>query len=65
MSPLAPIEAEKKGLRPLAGPYTPGEDWMVQNVIGDMRRGGIDCALVEGKEGVEVWRMNSGWKDAR
>lgn len=62
MNHLTPSEAEKKGLRPLAGPYTSREDWMAQNVIGDMRRGGIEHALVEENGGVEVWRSNSGWK---
>ena len=40
MKTLKPAEAERKGLRPLAGPYCAREDWMAQNVMLDMRRGG-------------------------
>ena len=65
MKALATAAAEKKGLRPLAGPYSTQEDWMAQNVMCDMRRGGIEHAMVEVKGGFEVWRSNCGWRDAR
>lgn len=65
MNPITSAVAEKKGLRPLAGPYSAKEDWMAENVSRDMRRGGIDHALVEVKGGAEVWRSNCGWRDTQ
>jgi len=60
---LKPAAAVKKGLRVLAGPYSTGEAHWAENVCRDLRRGGIDHALVESKRGVEVWRANSGWRN--
>ena len=41
----------------LTNPYTlPGEQWMVDNVCADMRRGGIDHAIVRDRNTVTVWR---------
>jgi hypothetical protein len=49
-------EAREKGYRPLTTKYIPKEQWMLENVLADMRRGGIDHVLVEQDGGVEVWR---------
>ncbi len=45
------------GLGRLTTPYNlPLEKAMMDNVIADMRRGGIKYALVATKGGTEVWR---------
>jgi len=62
MNPITPAQAEEQGLRPLAGPYSEAEAWMVKNVQSDMRRGGIAHAVVLAPGGAEVWRASSGWK---
>jgi ATP sulfurylase len=49
-------EARAKGYRPLTTKYIKKEQWMLDNVLADMRRGGIDHVLVEQDGGVEVWR---------
>lgn len=60
---LSSDEAEQQGLRPLTSPYRlPGEKWMLENTVRDMRRGRIEYALVSaGAEAalVEVWRKDS------
>jgi len=48
--------------RPLAGPYAESEKWMLENVIADLRRGGIDLRIVGiGNQQVEIWRSTHGW----
>lgn len=51
-------DAKEYGYRAMTQPYVlPQEQWMLDNVIGDMKRAGADYALVEVKvEQVEVWR---------
>jgi hypothetical protein len=49
-------EATSRGYHPLTTKYTPKEKWMLDNVLADMRRGGIDHVLVAQDGGVEVWR---------
>jgi len=59
---MSPETAEKKGLRPLAGPYRPKEAWMLDNVLRDLRD--IEHAIVERPDGLrEVWRTGIGWKE--
>jgi hypothetical protein len=43
---ITPTEAATRGLRPLTTTYSPSEQWMVENVVADMKRGNIDHALV-------------------
>ena len=50
--------------RPLAGPYAEPEKWMLENVIADLRRGGIAFELrPAGAEQVEIWRAAAGWRE--
>jgi len=49
-------EAEKKGYAPLTLPHTKGEQWMLNNVIADMRRGGVQFLIVNEPEGLTVFR---------
>jgi hypothetical protein len=55
---LSKKEATEQSYRALAGPYVlPGEQPMLDNVIADMRRGGIEFVLVSADgAGLEVWR---------
>jgi len=49
--------------RPLAGPFSEAEKPMLQNVIADLRRGGIDFRIVgAGNQQVEIWRSTLGWR---
>jgi hypothetical protein len=48
--------------RVLAGPYAESEKWMLENVIADLKRGGIDFRIVGiGNQQVEIWRSTQGW----
>lgn len=59
---MSPDQAEKQGLRPLAGPYRQKESWMIDNVVRDLRD--IQHAIVERTDGLrEVWRTGIGWKE--
>lgn len=59
---MSPYQAEQQGLRPLAGPYSPKESWMVDNVLRDLRD--IEHAIVDRANGLrEVWRTGIGWKE--
>ena len=49
-------EAIKNGYRPLTTAYQPKEQWMLDNVLEDMKRGNIDAVLVPDSGGLEVWR---------
>ena len=55
---IRPKEGKEYGYRAMTQPYVlPQELWMLENVVGDMKRAGADYALVEVKvEQVEVWR---------
>ncbi len=54
---MTETEARGMGLGRLTTPYNlPLEKTMMDNVIADMRRGGIKYALVATKGGTEVWR---------
>jgi hypothetical protein len=64
MRTITTTEAEARSLRPLINPCTEAENWIVENVCADMRRGGIDHAIVETPQGLEVWRSNYGFKKA-
>jgi len=57
--------AAKRGLRPLAGPYSEGELWMVESLCSDLLRGGIVHAVVKTSKAFEVWRTASGWLEKR
>ena len=63
MDPITPAEASARNLRPLTTPIPECENWIVENILRDMRRGGIDAAPVQSKYGIEVWRTNNGWKE--
>jgi hypothetical protein len=57
MQTITPGQARRSGYRPITTGYRlPQEQWMLDNVIADMRRGGIDHQLVDGEIGPEVWR---------
>jgi len=58
---LTPAEAEAQGLRPLTTTCNASEIWILENVCADMRRGGIDHAVVLAPGGLEVWRSSSGF----
>jgi len=48
--------------RVLAGPYAEPEKGMLENVIADLKRGGIDFRIVGiGNQQVEIWRSTQGW----
>ena len=53
---MTPQQAKANGSRPMTNPYRPEEQWMLDNVVADMKRGNIDHCLVEVVGGVEVWR---------
>ncbi len=54
---MTETEARGMGLGRLTTPYNlPLEQTMMDNVIADMRRGGIKYALVATRGGTEVWR---------
>ena len=54
---MTETEARGMGLGRLTTPYNlPLEKAMMDNVIADMRRGGIKYALVATRGGTEVWR---------
>ena len=54
---MTETEARGMGLGRLTTPYNlPLEKTMMDNVIADMRRGGIRYGLVATKGGTEVWR---------
>ena len=49
--------ATASGYHPLTGGYRlPVEQGMLDNVLGDMRRGNIDHVLVKDGVGLSVWR---------
>lgn len=52
------------GLRCLAGPFAPDEQWMLRNVLADMARGGIEHRVVTEWHGTYVWRSAKGWMDS-
>ena len=64
MKPITTTEAEARGLRPLINPCNAAENWILENVCSDMRRGGIDHAVVQTQYGLEVWRSNFGFREA-
>jgi hypothetical protein len=45
----------------LAGPYRDDEQWMLDNVLADLRRGGIKFLVRYTASGLEVWRDKVGW----
>ena len=54
---MTETEARGMGLGRLTTPYNlPLEKTMLDNVIADMRRGGIRYGLVATRGGTEVWR---------
>jgi hypothetical protein len=56
MKTLTETEARRAHLIPLTTGYRPEESGMLENVIGDMRRGNRPFALVPDPEGhPEVW----------
>jgi len=63
--PISPTAAEKRGLRPLAGPYSDLETWMIENLCADLRRGGIAYAVVKNHTAFEIWRTGIGWREIK
>jgi hypothetical protein len=61
---ITPDQATERGLRVLAGPYFKCEEWMIDAVLADMRRGNIEASIVENANGQrEVWRSVSGFRE--
>lgn len=56
MNVITQEAAEKLKLGRLTTPYKKCEEWMLENAIKDMERGNIRHAVVQAKEGVELWR---------
>jgi len=56
MTTMTKDNALKQGYRPMTTGYNlPKEQWMLDNVLADMKRGEIDAVLVD-DNGIEVWR---------
>jgi len=50
--------------RPLAGPFTASEAWIIDRIMADLRRGNIASevrVLPNGER--EVWRSTAGWQE--
>ena len=57
MRTITEIEARAAGYRALTSEYrVPDEQWMLDRVLADMRRGNISHALVKEPGGFSVWR---------
>lgn len=54
--PISKQAARGLGLRSLTKPYNDNESAMLENVLKDMRSGGIRHAKVSTNDGIEVWR---------
>lgn len=52
------IEAKQKGYQALTVAYRPEEQEMLDSVMSDMKRGGVDTVIVETDQGPEVWRKD-------
>jgi len=63
--PITRTTAEKRGLRPLAGPFSEAEEWMIESLCADLRRGGIAHAVVDNLKSFEVWRTGIGWREIK
>ena len=51
-------QAKSDGYRPMTTAYKlPGEQWMLDNVLEDMRRANADIVFVgENQHSVEIWK---------
>lgn len=50
--------------RPLAGPFSEADAWIIDNIAADLRRGGIPHeirVLPSGER--EIWRSVTGWQE--
>jgi len=57
METITKQQAKAEGYRPLTTAYTlPQEEWMLNNIVADLRHGNINFALVAESTGVEVWK---------
>ena len=57
MQTMTPQAAEAAGYRALTTEYKiPEEQWMMDRVLADMKRGGIDTVIVSMARGPEIWR---------
>jgi hypothetical protein len=57
MQTMTPQAAEAAGYRALTTEYKiPEEQWMMDRVLADMKRGGIDTVIVSMARGQEIWR---------
>jgi hypothetical protein len=60
MNAVAKAYAEAKGFTPLTIDYElPTEQWMLDNVLEDLASGNIPALLVQGSDGVQVWRKGT------
>jgi hypothetical protein len=58
MKTITKQQAEAEGYRPMTTAYRlPQEEWMLNNVVADMRRGKINFVFVAESTGVEVWKQ--------
>ena len=65
MRTLDKVSARAAGYRALTHSYfLPQEQEWLDNVLADMRRGGIDHVLVRQPGGLAVWRRGSNWRGA-
>ena len=60
---ITKAQAQKRGLRPLSGPYSEREKWMIENICADLRRGDITHAVIKTENSFEVWRTGIGWRE--
>ena len=57
MMTLTTKRAKARRYRALTVPFElPREQWMLDGVVADLRRGRIDHVLVKARRGVAVWR---------
>jgi hypothetical protein len=51
-------QAKSDGYRPLTTAYKlPGEQWMLDNILSDMKRANADIVFVgEDQQSVEIWK---------
>lgn len=53
---------EETKWKALAGPYNDEEQWMLNNVLADLRRSSIKYQVRYTPTGSEVWRDQEGWR---
>lgn len=57
LNTLSEAQADAEGFKRLTYPIDMNvEQWILDNIVTDMQRGGIPCCLVVQPTGLEVWR---------